>query len=56
MNANVYLDNNMNNIFGVKHYKVKIIREKENPIRYMISVISYAIFIFLMLLSHKAKN
>lgn len=50
MDASISLDNQYNNVFGVKHYKVKIVREKENPLRYIISVISYSIFIFLMLL------
>ena len=49
MNANISLDYEANNIFGVKHYKVKIIRAKEKPLRYIVSVLSYAIFIFLML-------
>jgi signal peptidase len=50
MNANIALDNQIDNIFGVKHYKVKVIREKENIFRYFVSVISYSIFIFLMLI------
>lgn len=50
MNTSIALDNQMDNIFGVKHYKVKVIREKENIFRYIVSVISYAIFIFLMLI------
>ena len=50
MDANISIDNNYNNIFGVKHYKVKIIREKDNIFKYIVSVISYAIFVFLMLL------
>lgn len=49
MTTDVLLDNSVNNIFGVKHYKVKLIKEKENPLRYIVSVISYSIFIFLML-------
>ena len=44
------VNDNIDNIFGVKHYKVKIIKEKENPIRYIINVLSYAIFIFLILI------
>ena len=44
------INSEINNIFGVKHYKVKIIREKENPFRYIVSVMSYALFVFLMLL------
>ena len=50
MDASISMNNQFNNVFGVKHYKVKIIREKENVFRYIVSVISYAIFIFLMLL------
>lgn len=50
MSANILVDNTNDNIFGVKHYKVKVIKSKENPIRYIISVLSYAIFIFLMLI------
>lgn len=49
MNTNIELDKENNNIFGVKHYKVKIIKKKENLFRYLVSVISYSIFIFLML-------
>ena len=47
MTANLELTNN--NIFGVKHYHVKVIKEKENPLKYIISVLSYAIFVFLLL-------
>ena len=50
MSASITIDTMNDNIFGVKHYKVKVIKSKENPIRYIISVISYAIFIFLMLI------
>ncbi len=50
MSANITLDSVNDNIFGVKHYKVKIIKGKENPFRYIVSIISYAIFIFLMLI------
>ncbi len=50
MSANILEDNQINNLFGVKHYKVKIIKEKENLFRYIVSVISYAIFIFLLLI------
>ena len=49
MSTNIELDSN-NNIFGVKHYKVKVVKKKENIFRYIVSVMSYAIFIFLMLL------
>ncbi len=44
------VDQSYDNIFGVKHYKVKIIRQKEKPFRYIVSVLSYALFIFLMLI------
>ena len=49
MSADIMLDNNLDNVFGVKHYKVKIIKAKENPLRYFVSVMSYALFIFLLL-------
>lgn len=39
----------INNIFGVKHYNVKIIKNKGNIFRNIINVISYAVFIFLLL-------
>ena len=48
--SNEIVEQNINNIFGVKHYKVKIIRQKEKPFRYIVSVLSYALFIFLMLI------
>ena len=38
------------NKFGVKHYKVKVIKKKENVFRYIVSVMSYALFIFLLLI------
>ena len=50
MSTNILEENGMNNLFGVKHYKVKIIKEKENLFRYIVSVVSYAIFIFLLLI------
>lgn len=51
MSANLELENtSINNIFGVKHYNVKIIKKKENVFKYIISVFSYALFIFLMLI------
>lgn len=36
--------------FGVKHYRVKIVRKKTSVIKNIISVISYAIFIWLLLI------
>lgn len=50
MSADILVDNQIDNIFGVKHYKVKIIKKRENIFRYVVSVMSYAIFIFLMLI------
>ena len=50
MDTNISLDNRIDNLFGVKHYKVRVIKAKDNPLRYIVSVISYAIFIFLMLI------
>ena len=35
--------------FGVRHYKVKIIKERIKPLKFISSVISYAIFIWLLL-------
>ena len=49
MSAEIIDENQLDTLFGVKHYKVKIIKSKENILRYIVSVISYAIFIFLML-------
>lgn len=43
-----YLDIN-NNYFGVRHYKVHVTKEKIKPLRFITSVISYAIFIWLLL-------
>lgn len=50
MPTNIELATSINDVFGVKHYNVKIIRKKEKPIRYIISVMSYALFIFLLLI------
>ena len=50
MPTDISLDNNLDNIFGVKHYSVKILKAKDNPLRFIASVISYAMFIFLMLI------
>ena len=44
------VNDNIDNLFGVKHYKVKVIKDKDNPVRYIINVLSYALFIFLMLI------
>lgn len=41
---------NVNNYFGVRHYKVHVIREKIKPLRFVSSVVSYALFIWLLLI------
>ena len=38
------------NRFDVKHYKVKIIKQKESVFKYIVGIISYAIFIWLLLI------
>ena len=46
------MDSNLeinNNYFGVRHYKVHVTKEKIKPLRFIVSVISYAIFIWLLL-------
>ena len=50
MSANLEIENSFNNIFGVKHYNVKVIKKKENFFKYTISVLSYALFIWLLLI------
>lgn len=45
---NNYEENN--NYFGVRHYKVKIVKEKIKPLKFISSVISYALFIWLLLI------
>lgn len=37
------------NYFGVRHYNVKIVKEKIKPFKFITSVISYALFIWLLL-------
>lgn len=47
------MDNNINvnkNYFGVRHYNVKIIKEKMHPLKFITSVLSYALFIWLLLI------
>lgn len=41
------IDNN--NYFGVRHYKVKVTKEKIKPLKFISSVLSYALFIWLLL-------
>lgn len=44
-------DNKENkNYFGVRHYNVKVVKEKIKPLKFISSVISYAIFIWLLLI------
>lgn len=42
--------NEINNYFGVRHYKVHVVKEKIKPLKFITSVISYAIFIWLLLI------
>lgn len=46
------MDNNKENknYFGVRHYNVKVAKEKIKPFKFISSVISYAIFIWLLLI------
>lgn len=50
MSTNLEIQNSFNDIFGVKHYNVKIIKKKENFFKFTVSVLSYALFIWLMLI------
>ena len=50
MSSNLQIQNGFNDIFGVKHYNVKIVRKKENIFKFTISVLSYALFIWLLLI------
>ena len=50
MSSNLQIQNSFNDIFGVKHYNVKIIKKKENMFKFTISVLSYALFIWLLLI------
>ncbi len=38
------------NYFGVRHYKVHIVKEKIKPLKFFTNVISYALFIWLLLI------
>lgn len=38
------------NYFGVKHYKARVVKEKIKPLKFITNVISYAIFIWLLLI------
>lgn len=50
MSQNLELENNFNDVFGVKHYNVKVIKKKENIFKFIVSVLSYAIFVWLLLI------
>lgn len=50
MSTNLEIENSFNDIFGVKHYNVKIIKKKENIFKFIVSVLSYALFIWLLLI------
>ncbi|UKI26959.1 MAG: hypothetical protein L6V91_09690 [Bacilli bacterium] len=39
--------NEYNSYFGVRHYKVHVTKERIKPLRFITSVISYALFIWL---------
>ena len=44
-----YEETNSNDTrFNVKHYRVRFEKRRENPIRFVVNVLSYAIFIFLL--------
>ena len=47
MNNNI-IENN--NYFNVRHYKVKVIKDKLKPLKFISNVISYALFIWLLLI------
>lgn len=49
MTVDLSMETGFNNIFGVKHYNVRVLKKKENILRYIISVLSYALFVWLML-------
>lgn len=50
MSSNLELESSFNNVFGVKHYNVKVIKKKENFLKFTISVLSYALFVWLLLI------
>lgn len=46
-----YNDNKLNcDYFGVRHYEVKVVKEKIKPLKFIVNVISYALFIWLLLI------
>ena len=50
MSTNLQIESSINNIFGVKHYNVKVLKKKENFFKFTVSVLSYALFIWLLLI------
>ena len=50
MSTNLQIEDSFNNIFGVKHYSVKVLKKKENFFKFTVSVLSYALFIWLLLI------
>ena len=49
MAINLEMKTGINDIFGVKHYNVKVLKKKENLFKFWVSVLSYALFIWLLL-------
>lgn len=49
MSSSLQMETSFNDIFGVKHYNVKILKKKENIFKFIVSVLSYALFIWLIL-------
>ena len=50
MATNLEMETSINDIFGVKHYSVKVLKKKENFFKFTVSVLSYALFIWLLLI------
>jgi signal peptidase len=50
MTSSLEMEKSFNYVFGVKHYNVKVLKRKENAFKYIISVLSYALFIWLLLI------
>jgi len=50
MTANLQMESSFNDIFGVKHYTVRVLKKKENVLKFIVSVLSYALFVFLLLI------
>ena len=50
MSSSLEIEKSFNDIFGVKHYNVKVLKKKENALKFIVSVMSYALFIWLLLI------